>query len=127
MPQAESSERGKRIVSNLGKCSRDLTGCGICCKQQALPIQPTEQLEKQKWLSGGKNRIVLGEGGFSTVFLESPRLDPPKQAICAVKRLENFVCSRLPQTEYRKQREVDILEELREREVSLDYNKILRM
>lgn len=117
--QVRLHERGERTTALLGECSMLLPGCGICCKQQTPEIASVQQLEAQRWgLSS-----VIGEGGFSTVFLETLRLPSAKPVLCAVKRLEAILHNN--STEYQKRREIRILEELMKRHVSFDCYQIL--
>lgn len=133
-PRVKASERSERRISVLRECTKHLPGCRICCEQQPPKIASAEQLVKQEWdfpqeadesSSGEKTYFIIGEGGFSLVFLETLRLHPAKPVLCAVKRLENAVSSKGPLTESRKSREVEILKELQKKHVSVAYNILL--
>lgn len=125
-PRGKASERGEHLTLIPGEC---LPGCRICCKQQPPEIVPSEQLENQAWdFSQETNKEnpdgVIGEGGFSVVFLETLHLHPEKPVLCAVKRLQNSVYGR-GLTVSKKNHETEILKELQKKDVSLAYNKLL--
>ena len=103
----------------------------LCYKPTTPEIAFPIQLARQGMFPQGQDgschsgiaSYIIGEGGFSTVFLETLCRSSGKQVLCAVKRLNTVLHSKGHPTESKEWREVKILKALQESDVSLAYNK----